>query len=99
MRFTIRSFSFSRLTRLLTSFSVRTRIVVLAAIPVVGFLANGLTYVAGEGEVASAFQTVNHSGALADASRDFKSAVSTMRIVVKDFNAKPSDNLVESYQQ
>jgi len=31
--------------------SVRARIVVLALIPVIGFLANGFTYVAGEGEV------------------------------------------------
>jgi hypothetical protein len=35
---------FNRLSRLLDSFSVRTRVIVLALIPVVGFLANGLTY-------------------------------------------------------
>ncbi len=89
---------FNRLTRLLTSVSARTRIVVLAMIPVVGFLANGLTYVSGEGEVASAFETVNRSGALADASRDFKSSVSAMRIIVKDFSITPSDNLVASFE-
>src|ERR1700712_1549980 len=88
------SFPLGRLTRLLTSFSVRNRIIVLAVIPVVGFLANGLTYVAGEGEVATAFQTVNRSVALADASRDFKSAVSAMRIIVKDFSVRPNDELV-----
>ena len=38
------SLPFNWLTRLLASFSVRTRIVVLALIPVAGFLANGLTY-------------------------------------------------------
>jgi methyl-accepting chemotaxis protein len=86
-----------RLTRLLTSFSVRSRIIVPAVIPVVGFLANGLTYVAGEGEVATAFQTVNRSVALADASRDFKSAVSDMRFIAKDFSAKPSDELVQRF--
>src|ERR1700751_2775454 len=37
----------NRLARMLTSYSVRTRIVVLALIPVAGFLANGLTYVSG----------------------------------------------------
>ena len=73
---------------------MRTRIIVLALIPVVGFLANGLTYVAGEGDVASAFETVKHSAALADASRDFKSAVSDMRITAKDFTATPGDELV-----
>jgi methyl-accepting chemotaxis protein len=87
------------MTRLLTSFSVRSRIIVLAVIPVVGFLANGLTYVSGEGEVATAFKTVNRSATLADASRDFKSSVSAMRIIVKDFSAKPSDQLIESYER
>ena len=99
MRFIKLSFPFNRLTRLLTSISVRTRIIVLALIPVVGFLANGLTYVSGEGDVGTAFETVKHSAALADASRDFKSAIAAMRITVKDFSANPSDNLVVSFEQ
>jgi HAMP domain-containing protein len=90
---------FNRATNLLTSFSVRTRIVILALIPVVGFLANGLTYVSGEGEVASAFQTVKQSNALADASRDFKSSISAIRLIVKDFSTKPSDSLVEGFEK
>jgi len=83
-----------RLTRLLTYFSVRTRIIVLALVPVVGFLANGLTYVSGEHEVGAAFQTVRQSAALADASRDFKSAIAGMRITLKDFTAAPSNDLI-----
>ena len=80
---------------MLTSFSVRTRIVVLALIPVVGFLANGRTYISGEGDVGRAFGIVTQSTALADASRDFKSAVASMRIIVKDFSVNPrDDNLV-----
>jgi hypothetical protein len=71
---------------MLASFSVRTRIVLLALIPVVGFVANGLTFTAGEGDVGRAFATVTHSTALADVSRDFKSAVASMRIIVKDFS-------------
>ena len=89
----------NRLARALTSVSVRTRIVVLALIPVVGFLANGLTYVAGEGDVGRAFGTVTQSNALADASRDFKSAVASMRIIVKDFSVNPDNNLVVSFEQ
>ena len=99
MRFINLSFRFNRLNRLLTSISVRTRIIVLALIPVVGFLANGLTYVSGEGDVGRAFETVQHSTALADASRDFKSAVAAMQITVKDFGANPSDNLVVNFEQ
>jgi len=99
MRFKILSFPVSRLPRLLTSISVRSRIIALALIPVVGFLANGLTYVSGEGDVGGAFETVKHSTALSDASRDFKSAVASMRIIVKDFTANPSNNLVVSFEQ
>jgi hypothetical protein len=51
---------FNRLARIFASFSVRTRIVVLALIPVGGFLANGFTYTAGESEVGRAFRTVTH---------------------------------------
>ncbi|MGE5771857.1 MAG: hypothetical protein ACM3Z4_07415 [Hyphomicrobiales bacterium] len=54
---------------------MRTRIVNLALIPVAGFLANGLTYISGEGDVGRTFETFTRSAALADASRDFKSAV------------------------
>ena len=88
-----------RLSRLLTSFSVRTRIVVLAAIPVVGFLANGLTYFSGEHAVASAFTTVNRSSTLTDASRDFKSAIASMRIIAKDFATSPSKELVADFER
>jgi methyl-accepting chemotaxis protein len=99
MRFINLLFSFNRVTRLLTSTSVRTRIIVLALIPVVGFLANGLTYFSGEAGVGTAFETVKRSAALADASSDFKSAIAAMRIIVKDFNANASDNMVISLEQ
>ena len=89
---------FNWLTRILASFSVRTRIVLLALIPVAGFMANGFTYTSGEGDVARTFDTFTRSAALADASRDFKSAVASMRIVVKDFSVKPSDTLVAGFE-
>ena len=93
------SLPFNRLARMLASFSVRNRIVLLALIPVAGFVANGLSFTAGEGDVGRAFATVTHSTALADASRDFKSAVASMRIIVKDFSVSPDDNLVVSFEQ
>jgi methyl-accepting chemotaxis protein len=93
------SLPFNWLARMLTTFSVRTRIVVLALIPVAGFLANGLTYSSGEGDVGRAFATVTQSTALADASRDFKSAVAAMRLVVKDFSVSPNNNLVISFDE
>jgi len=87
-----------RLSRLLAHFSVRTRIIVLALIPVAGFLANGLTYLSGESDVGDAFQTVKHSVGLADSSRDFKSAIAAMRITLKDFTTAPSDDLITAFQ-
>ena len=84
--------------RLLAAISVRVRIIVLALIPVLGFLTNGITYLVGEHDVGKAFQTVTHSGELANVSRDFKSAVTAMRITVKDFSIHPSENLVMSFQ-
>jgi len=99
MRFANLLFPSNRLTRPLSAISVRTRIIVLALVPVVGFLATGLTYVSGERDVGTAFETVKRSAALADASRDFKSAIAAIRIIVKDFNADPSDNLVISFEQ
>ena len=86
-------------TRLVSSLSVRARIVVLALVPVVGFLANGLTYMSSEGEVGGAFQTVNRSATLAAASRDFKNTVGSMRIAVKDFAASPSVSQVVAFNQ
>ncbi len=53
---------------------------------------------AGEDEVATAFQTVTSSAALSDASRDYKNAVAEMRIAVKDFSATPRNDFVNAFQ-
>lgn len=89
--------NFGGATRLLTRLKVRTRIVVLALIPVFGFLALGLTYHSGEGGVSGAFDTVKRSSSHADASRNFQSSVTTMRILAKDFGAAPSTALVNDF--
>jgi len=78
-------FSSLSLNRLLTRFSVRTRIIVLAVAPLVGFACNAAIYSVGEREVDNAFQTVDHAHRLADASRDLRNAIALMRIALKDF--------------
>jgi len=88
----------TRPSRLLASVSVRTRIVVLALIPVIGFVANGWTYLSGERDVGRTFQTVSNARGLADASRDFKIAIAAMRIAAKDFVVQPR-TLVDSFGQ
>jgi len=88
----------SLLRRPLYRISVRARIAALALIPVFGFTINGLAYLAGEQEVESAFDSVKISGALADASRDFKGAISTMRLSAKEFAAWPSEEKIKAFQ-
>jgi methyl-accepting chemotaxis protein len=90
--------SLAVLDRPLTARSVRTRIIVLALIPVAGFVANGMTYLSGERDVGKAFQTVTKSRHLADASRDFKIAIAAMRIAVKDFALQPR-TLIDAFGQ
>src|SRR5579864_9088962 len=71
--------------------SVRARIVVLAVIPVIGFLAIGLAYMTGDIEVGRAFDTVHRNTAVADASRDLKTGLLMMRAATTEFVAHPSD--------
>jgi len=83
--------------RLITGISVRSRIVVLAVIPLLGFLANGTAFVTGQAEVDEAFGSVRNAGTLAEASQDLKASFSAMRIVVRDFAAQPSTALIVGF--
>jgi methyl-accepting chemotaxis protein len=83
--------------RLIPSLSVRARIAVLALIPVVGFGANGASYLASEREVDAAFDSVKQSAVLADASREFKGAMVAMRTIAREFVAQPSKSLVQAF--
>ena len=85
------------LPRSIFRLSVRVRIVLLALIPVVGFLANGIAYTVGETEVAQAFDSVKHAGALNESSQEFKAAVTAMRINARDFSAQPTRPAVAAF--
>ena len=52
--------------------SVRSRIVAIAVIPVIGFLTNGITFTAGETDVQTAFLSARHATDLTEASEGFK---------------------------
>jgi methyl-accepting chemotaxis protein len=99
MRFFKLPFAVRNPDRLLSAMSVRNRIIVLALIPAIGFLINGITYVVGERDVGAAFQTVQRSSEVADASHAFKGAVTAMRIIVKDYSANPSDALAARFRE
>ena len=60
--------------RLIRALSVRTRILLIALIPVMGFAATGLSYMAGERQVADAFERYRRADATADASHSLKEA-------------------------
>jgi methyl-accepting chemotaxis protein len=86
------------LAKLISSVSVRTRIVGIALIPVLGFLANGISFTAGQNEVTKAFDNVESASAISDASREFKIALASMQIAAKDFVAQPSQDLIKSFE-
>ena len=71
--------------RIVSNLSVRARIVLITLIPVIGFLANGLTYVSGEREVDAAFGSFTQATTRADASREFKRAVVTIQAAARSF--------------
>ncbi|HEX4407671.1 MAG TPA: HAMP domain-containing methyl-accepting chemotaxis protein [Xanthobacteraceae bacterium] len=77
--------------------SVRSRIVVLGVIPVVGFIAAGLAFLIGDAEVGAAFDTVSRNTEVADASRNLKIGLLTMRDATTAFVAHPSDEAVHDF--
>jgi methyl-accepting chemotaxis protein len=82
-----------------TRYSVRTRIIALAIIPVLGFLANGGAFVVSESEVAKAFNSVQQASVLADFGQEFKDAVGAMRISARDFATRPGPDRIETFEE
>jgi len=79
--------------------SVRTRIIVLGVIPLLGFLVNGIAFMAGDTEVGSAFDSVHRNTEVADASRDLKTGLLMMRTATTEFVAHPSDDQVKNFDE
>jgi methyl-accepting chemotaxis protein len=85
------------LSRFSTDFSVRTRLIVLSLIPVVGFAAIALAYISSERAVEAAFESVQQSSRLADASRVFKESLTGMQVSAKEFVAQPQPGLISRF--
>jgi methyl-accepting chemotaxis protein len=83
---------------LISSISVRTRIIAIAMIPVAGFLANGFSFSSGEKDVEAAFQRFKAAAAVANASREFKENVSSLRIGARDFAARPGTEAIVEFE-
>jgi methyl-accepting chemotaxis protein len=75
--------------RVIAKLSVRARIVAITLIPVAGFLANGVAFMVGERNVDAAFASVRRAAALADASREFKTAIGTIQAAARGFAERP----------
>ena len=82
---------------LVSSLSVRNRIVVLAIIPLLGFLATGIVATLGETQVERTLGSVKRATALADVAQYFKSALMGMRIRARDFGTAPSHQLAKDF--
>jgi methyl-accepting chemotaxis protein len=72
-------------SRTLLSLSVRTRIILLAVTPLVGFGIIGASFVTGERTVESAFESSKTAGATANASRDLKNALASLKTAAQEF--------------
>ena len=62
----------------------------------IGFLANGLTFVSGEHDVDRALGSVRQATALADASREFKSAVGDIQAAARSFAVSPRPSYLQT---
>jgi len=87
------------ITRTFSHLSVRARIVALGVIPVIGFLAYGIAYMASDAEVGRAFDSVRGDNAVVGASSDLKAGLLTMRMATVSFVAHPSNLEVKSFDQ
>jgi methyl-accepting chemotaxis protein len=84
--------------RLITSMSVRTRVTVLAAIPVLGFVVNGIAFMVGQYDVERASHAAARVTNVSEASREFRASVNAMRARARDFAASPSQELIQQVE-
>ena len=85
--------------RMVSSLSVRARIIAIALIPVIGFIANGAAFMSWGNAVDDAFDRFTRASLISDASRDFKEAISLMRISARDFATAPTDDPIQAFQK
>ncbi len=79
--------------------SVRARVAALGVVPIIGFLAYGIAYMASDIEVGRAFDSVRRDNAVVDASSDLKTGLLAMRLATVTFVTHPSNSEVKSFDQ
>jgi methyl-accepting chemotaxis protein len=79
--------------------SVRARVAALGVVPIIGFLAYGLAYMASDIEVGRAFDSVRRDNAVVDASSDLKGGLLAMRLATVTFATHPTDAEVKAFDE
>ena len=84
--------------RLITRISVRTRIIVLAVIPVIGFLVNGIAFTVGESEVEQ--RIPDRRARIRSRRRQPRIQRRAVRDAhaTRDFAARPSQDLIQTFE-
>ena len=85
-------------SRVISAMTVRARIVILAIIPLVGFLAIGAAFFVGGRTTDQAIQSSKEAMVVANASQSLKEALLEVRIAATLFAAKPSADLIETFE-
>ena len=85
------------ISQLFAKLSVRARIVALGVIPVIGFVAYGIAYMASDNEVGRAFDSLRRDNSVVDASSDLKAGLLAMRVATISFVAHPSNGEVKNF--
>jgi methyl-accepting chemotaxis protein len=79
--------------------SVRARVAALGVVPIIGFLAYGIAYMASDIEVGRAFDSVRRDNAVVDASSDLKGGLLEMRLATVTFATHPTDAEVKAFDR
>src|SRR5215468_7779082 len=80
-----------------SSLSVRTRILLIALVPVIGLFVNGFAFMSGQTDVEAAFEGAKRATALAEAAREYKVGVTTIRSSAREYSTRPSPELIKAF--
>lgn len=86
-------------SRFMPSLSVRARIIILAITPLIGFAVIGFSFVSGERAVEHAFESMKTAGSVAEASRDLRTNINSLRTAAKEFSAGGGQDKISDFEE
>ena len=93
------SFRSLSVLRVFSSLSVRTRILLIALVPVVGLLINGFAFMSGQTDIEAAFDAAKRATALAEAAREYRVGVTQIRSSAREYASRPSPELIKAFNE